>query len=664
MDELEVAKLVVPVVSSWFAPAIQSIVKKYGEIKIDKIPLWSSGFEAYLARSYAKYQFINTIVFPNQKLKLDDLYEPLTLTHQGVNGAPDSVIVNRFPRTQLEAHKNILIVDTAGMGKSTIAKYIFLAAIRENIGIPLLIELRRLSKERTIIEFIKSELAELKDYISADTIIKLINEGGFIFIFDGYDEIAQEDRASVTEDIQDFRERAKANKFVMTSRDEPGLSAFPDFLRCGIQPMTEDQAYSLISRYARSANVLDTGNKLIEKLKTPDSASVKEFLSNPLLVSLLFKAFDYKHLVPLKRVLFYRQVFDALFELHDLSKDGGELVRTKKSGLGIDDFDRVLRRLAFIQVRTKKVEYSKDELLENIAHALNRSAGLISTPSDFLSDLILAVPIFVVDGIYYRWAHKSIQEYFAAQFICRDTKGEQANILVRLALGSNAQAFLNLLSLCYEIDPQSFIQSVARAVANEILSVSQYSGNYPNVSKAFIERRKCVTALCESAIVRFAPEDFELDVTTLLREFNAHELVQTKVKKDHTERAERITGGSEYRHAEITAVVMPHKKKPLLEYFAGKPGFDFVRPHGPEPHQISPDAEEYLKGIIGAREFVIVTDDPENPLNAPECFDGVTDLIAVTSNLDFNMDACEKTLAQINEGIDAAQSELATFGNF
>lgn len=47
---------------------------------------------------------------------------------------------------------------------------------------------------------------------------------------------------------------------------------------------------------------------------------INEFLKNPLLVSLLFAAFDFKQTIPLKKHIFYRQVFDAYFDSHDLSK--------------------------------------------------------------------------------------------------------------------------------------------------------------------------------------------------------------------------------------------------------------------------------------------------------------------------------------------------------
>ena len=69
---------------------------------------------------------------------------------------------------------------------------------------------------------------------------------------------------------------------------------------------------------------------------------VGEFLANPLLVSLLFKAFEYKQQVPFKKHVFYRQVYDALYHHHDLTKEPG-FERKKHSGLDLEDFHRVLR---------------------------------------------------------------------------------------------------------------------------------------------------------------------------------------------------------------------------------------------------------------------------------------------------------------------------------
>ena len=124
---------------------------------------------------------------------------------------------------------------------------------------------------------------------------------------------------------------------------------------------------------------------------------------------LLYKAYSYKPTIPFKKHIFYRQVYDALFESHDLTK-GGAFVREKHSVLDIEDFHRVMRALGFMSVKSGKVEYDKDEILKLIRRSKDMCPGINFSPAKLLKDLDLTVPLLCREGQYYRWAHKSLQD--------------------------------------------------------------------------------------------------------------------------------------------------------------------------------------------------------------------------------------------------------------
>ena len=69
--------------------------------------------------------------------------------------------------------------------------------------------------------------------------------------------------------------------------------------------------------------------------------------------------------------------------------------------------------------------------------------------SDFLNDLIVTVPLFAKDGNYYRWAHKSLQEYFAAQFIYLDIDDKKSEFLKSLYKHKEFDKFINGFVLGY-----------------------------------------------------------------------------------------------------------------------------------------------------------------------------------------------------------------------
>ena len=203
-------------------------------------------------------------------------------------------------------------------------------------------------------------------------------------------------------------------------------------------------------------------------MKTGKYEGINDFLQNPLLVSLLFAAFDYKQIIPLKKHIFYRQVYDAYFDSHDLSK-GDNYIHDKASGLDIDDFNRVLRSIGYNCLRRQRNEFEKDELLHIINDSKEFCSNLFFSSSDFLNDIISAVPLFCQDGQYYRWVHKSMQEYFAAQFIYQDSKNNQDAILNALVKSDNLESYLNLLDLYYDIDNYGFNKNITLTICEKYI---------------------------------------------------------------------------------------------------------------------------------------------------------------------------------------------------
>ena len=115
--------------------------------------------------------------------------------------------------------------------------------------------------------------------------------------------------------------------------------------------------------------------------------------------------------------------------------------------------------------------------------------------TDFLHDLVSAVPLFVREGDAHRWAHKSIQEYFAAKFICADAKGKQEAILRKMCQSSEMTRYFNVIDLCYDIDYKTFRNSVIYDLVTsyiEYFNSSYTSINRDKVAEESISERKAL----------------------------------------------------------------------------------------------------------------------------------------------------------------------------
>ncbi len=455
-------RLLERIIKKYLDPILISVNNSDEKIVLEDID-FKKQFKKYLEDNYEHYSYARTLVFGNQQKKLEDFYIPLTIR---CSRNSQTAKIENYPTKLINTYKKILISDTGGMGKSTIMKWLFLNSIKQGVGLPIFIELRSLKNTNLVLDEILKKIQPIDKTYSKEVILKVIGKGNFIFFFDGFDEIGIEHRDMVIEDLQNFIFKANNNNtFILTSRPESALATFADFQEFKINPLQEIEAFELIKRLGNND---EKSERLIEKIKEQKLHSINEFLENPLLVSLLFKKFEYRETLPFDRRGFYNGVFDALFEGHDITKDG-KYIRTKKSKLSQTQFHQLLRALGFTSIKSFEVEYTKVELIDYVNKAIEHCPNLKVDSLDFIQDLVTTVPLFLKDADIYRWQHKSIQEYFAAEFICHDTKNEQENVLKALVKSENFDKLRNVITLCYEIDYKTFRNVVLYDLCKEFI---------------------------------------------------------------------------------------------------------------------------------------------------------------------------------------------------
>lgn len=79
----------------------------------------------YIEKCFKKEQYMNTIVFKNETKVIDDLYIPLTLEKSGRNrNSANKIVINNKVGDIFDKTNKICVIDTAGMGKSTLVKFL------------------------------------------------------------------------------------------------------------------------------------------------------------------------------------------------------------------------------------------------------------------------------------------------------------------------------------------------------------------------------------------------------------------------------------------------------------------------------------------------------------------------------------------------------------
>ena len=323
--------------------------------------------EEYYQKAYNKNKYMNTIVFKQETKSLDELYIPLTIVKNGKN-SKEKIVINNNISNIFETRKRILIIDSAGMGKSTLTKFLYLKWLNTDFDIPFLIELRKVKNGMSLLDHICQELCLSEKRLSANDIKFLIERGDFIFFLDGYDEIPKENKEEVTKEIEKFLLEFNKNSFMLTSREEDSLNVFSEFEKYHIRPLEKKEAYELIRKYDNYGQVAE--NLICEIENNEQYEILEEFLENPLMVSLLYLTYHYKGIVQYKKPVFYRQVYDALYEGHYIVKGDGE-IHKKKTGLDIDGFNDLLSAMGYLSIYKGKVSFDRNNLKQLIKEALD-----------------------------------------------------------------------------------------------------------------------------------------------------------------------------------------------------------------------------------------------------------------------------------------------------
>ena len=632
------------VVDTYVTPKLESLKRRFTlDYQKYHVPT-EEHFSEYFYRTYKRLSIINTLVFNNSQRFIKDIYLPLTIV-QKTEKKEIKHKIQAYPSELLNKYEKILITDNAGMGKSTLVKKMFIDAIDEKKGIPLLIELRRLSKDKTVITEIQEQLNSLAKDFNNSLLLELLNEGEFIIFLDGYDEIPLSDREIVTSDIQSFISKASNNIFILTSRPENALKGFGDFQEVKIEPLKKKEAFELLRKYDKQGPV---STLLIKKLDETDMENISEFLTNPLLVSLLFTAFQHKQTIPFKKHIFYRQVYDANFEAHDLTK-GDSYTHDKYSKLEIDDFHRVLRHVGYSCLKdNQRIEFNKDEILTLIRKAKIFCVDLNFNESDFLKDLLSTVPLFTQDGNYFRWAHKSLQEYFAAQFIYLDSKGQQSKILLQLYNNPILDKFINILDLYYDIDTKTFRSTILFNLLQ--LYKSYYDTSFQNkeftISQEIISLRKEVCFLIEPFVFIMPNHENGLnhiELDKMISKFGSNRRISGSISSPNFDN-------------QLYCLISSDVKESLCNMLFSKLPNLFHQTPKINLEELSINISHSL---INYFEPYILNDDLDDQFNTAENFDHVSKLIMNSKIRKFNIVTKEalKLLDEIEGQIDNEKSE-------
>ena len=175
-------------------------------------------------------------------------------------------------------------------------------------------------------------------------------------------------------------------------------------------PFDREQTVSLAKKLPFDEEVK---GRFVDALEKDLYDKHESFASNPLLLSIMLLTYQEYAEIPDKLHLFYANAFETLFFKHDATKAGFR--REFRSGLGFEEFRKVFSYFCYSTYLKGKFEFTRDELMEALGKL---SASVLHfDPNAYIYDLVNCVCLLYPEGIYFRFAHRSFQEYFIALFL-------------------------------------------------------------------------------------------------------------------------------------------------------------------------------------------------------------------------------------------------------
>lgn len=449
-------------VESWAAD--KSLESQLSSQKLNQI------FSQYITDLSYRVSEITSIAFPQHQLSLFEAYEPLTLILEQAERRKSFQT-----KDIVELHGGSYVIrDGAGVGKSTFSKHLVSEILHKHDKIPILIELRNIAENVSLLEALASELDTISSKFPHDLFLKLTERGDFIMILDGFDEVRLEKQQSLAIEINSLSSKAVKNTLFITTRPQELIPSITQSSLLEFAPFSKEQCTSLLRRYDSYCG-LSIGEKLIDQLEiVPD-----KFLETPLLVSLLYRTFGVNNSIANSISTFYEEVYSALYKGHDLLNKNG-YSRQKKSGLDYEKFRILLRSLCYYMLVQRKTSFqSWSEAVDYIDNALQLKSVDVTSSSHFLDDLLTSVPLMVTEGKEYKFLHKTIIEYFAAEYIIFSKNS--SSTMEKIFKGKLSSGFEKVFDFIKDMDQSLFHSIVTVHYSREFLKMKKSLDYHPGL---------------------------------------------------------------------------------------------------------------------------------------------------------------------------------------
>lgn len=329
----------------------------------------------------------------------------------------------------------LFILGKPGAGKSTFLKHITLQAAQGRLDrIPIFVSLKKWSDSGLeLMPFLQKEFAICGFPDAGLFISTILKQGKAIVLFDGLDEVSQEDRQRdrTVAVIRDFSYEHRRCQCLITCRIAATDYTFEQFKYVELADFTRAQIDSYVDKWFQDSS--EKRQQFHKEFAKEENRGLRDLAKVPLLLGLLCLSFDATMTFPQRRVEIYAEALEALLKRWDASKSikRDEIYK----GLTLGRKTQMFARIAYKTFQSEDYFLPQQTLVKEIVSYLKQLPGA-PAEIDIDGDAVLKAieaqhSIFSERALrIYSFSHLTFQEYFTAKHIVEDSSGRALRSLL------------------------------------------------------------------------------------------------------------------------------------------------------------------------------------------------------------------------------------------
>jgi hypothetical protein len=319
-----------------------------------------------------------------------------------------------FFKTKIDWQRSVdfsrlVIFGAAGAGKTSFLRRLVLErarSIRDGLHdeVPIYVPLRKWNRQGGIRGALFKSLKDSGIESFSAELDNLWSIGKVLFVFDGLDEVVDEEQPELVDQIRLWVSSFESCRFILSTRNFHHSQNFPDFVHWSLNPLPQEQMRDLVSARLEASMREPFWSRIsAEPILMPVA-------SNPLVLSFLLARFLRKEVTPHDVSNVFQMLIEAFIDEWDAVRG---IVRSR-IGWTAPKWRLSLLRLIALHLANTNAHGIKEKDFEQIL------SGLPDGPSECLKLSILAehTGLLIPSGLgEWNFSHRSIKEYLLASFL-------------------------------------------------------------------------------------------------------------------------------------------------------------------------------------------------------------------------------------------------------